>query len=347
MIDFVPVIRFQILARTETGGGPEGPPFYFAREEEVEMAKPFLTYEQQINKLINEKHLQISDRTHAKEILKDIGYFALIGGYKTPFINPMTRIYQNNASFDDVLALYQFDLSLRELVFKYLCLVERKIRQLVSYAFCSKHGELQSAYLNSNNYNNNQKNASDIARLIQLLDYHANHNTEHKYVLHQRTVYNNVPLWVLVNTLTYGQISKFYALLPFQMQSDISKEFPKVNERELEQYLKILTLFRNVCAHNERLYSFRIQIDFPDTVLHNKLGITKKGNQYTLGKRDLFGLVIAFRYLLPKQDFLEFKRSLIRILSRYTKSSHQINKNELLNTMGFPSNWEHITRYQV
>ena len=79
----------------------------------------------------------------------------------------------------------------------------------------------------------------------------------------------------------------------------------------------------------------------------DKLGITKKGNQYTLGKRDLFGLVIAFRYLLPKQDFLEFKRSLISILNRYTKSSYQITKNKLLTMMGFPSDWENITRYQV
>lgn len=259
----------------------------------------------------------------------------------------MTRIYQNNASFEDVLALYQFDLSLRELVFKYLCQVECKIRQLVSYAFCSKHGEQQSAYLNPNNYNNNRKNASDIAYLIQLLDYHANRSKEHKYVLHQRNVYHNVPLWVLVNTLTYGQISKFYALLPFQMQSDISKEFPNMNEKELEQYLKILTLFRNVCAHNERLYSFRIQIDFPDTVLHNKLGIAKKGNQYLLGKRDLFGLVIAFRYLLPKENFLEFKPSLIRVINKYTKSSSQISENTLLAMMGFPANWKDITRYRL
>ena len=311
------------------------------------MAKPFLTYEQQINKLINEKHLQVSNQTYAKEILKDIGYFSLIGGYKTPFINPMTRTYQNNASFDDVLALYQFDLSLRELVFKYLCLVECKIRQLVSYTFCSKHGELQSAYLNPNNYNNSQKNASDVSRLIQILDYHANRNMEHNYILHQRKIYHNVPLWVLVNALTYGQISKFYALLPFQLKSNISKEFPNVNEKELEQYLKILTLFRNVCAHNERLYSFRIQIDFPDTVIHNKLGIAKKGNQYMLGKRDLFGLVIAFRYLLSKQDFLEFKTSFIRILNKYTKTSHQISENKLLDMMGFPSNWKNITRYKI
>lgn len=311
------------------------------------MAKPFLTYDEQIEKLVNEKHLQITDLTYAKTILKNIGYFSLIGGYKTPFINPMTHIYQNNASFDDVLSLYQFDLSLRELVFKYLCQIECKICQLVSYAFCNKHGEQQSAYLNPNNYNNSRKNTSDVAYLIQLLTYHANRNKEHKYVVHQRSVYHNVPLWVLVHTLTYGQISKFYALLPFQMQSDISKEFPNVNEKELERYLKILTLFRNVCAHNERLYSFRIQIDFPDTILHSKLGIAKKGNQYLFGKRDLFGLVIAFRYLLPKQDFLEFKHALIHILNQYAKNNSPISEEALLSLMGFPPNWKSITKYRI
>ena len=127
------------------------------------MTKPFLTYDEQVEKLVNEKHLKITDPAYAKAILKNIGYFSLIGGYKTPFINPMTRIYQNNVSFEDVLALYQFDLSLRELVFKYLCQIECKIRQLVSYAFCSKHGERQSAYLNPDNYNNSRKNTSDVA----------------------------------------------------------------------------------------------------------------------------------------------------------------------------------------
>ncbi len=81
------------------------------------MAKPFLTYDQQLEKLRNEKNLLIDDTEVAKESLKNIGYFSLVGGYKTPFINSMTRIYQNGASFNDILALYQFDLSLRELVF--------------------------------------------------------------------------------------------------------------------------------------------------------------------------------------------------------------------------------------
>lgn len=311
------------------------------------MAKPFLTYEQQLYKLQNEKHLQINDPEAAKEALKNIGYFSLVGGYKTPFINPMTRLYQNNASFEDIYALYQFDLSLRELVFKYLCKIECKIRQLISYSFCSLHGEQQSAYLNPKNYNNAKKNAASIAYLIQILNYQANKNTEHHYVVHQRNVYHNVPLWVLANTLTYGQISKFYSLLPFQLQASISKDFSGINEKNLERCLKVLTLFRNVCAHNERLYSYRTQIDFPDTSLHQKLNIPQKGTQYLYGKRDLFGLVIAFRYLLPRSDFIHFKRSLTHIMQKYIKNNSQISEAVLLNMMGFPLNWKTITRHSI
>jgi len=311
------------------------------------MSKPFLSYDQQLDKLINDKKLIIPDQNKAMSILKNVGYFSLIGGYKDPFINPMTRIYKNNVSIDDIYALYYFDQILRELIFKYLCQIERKIRQLISYNFCHFYGEQQSAYLNPANYNNSKKNSNALNRLISILKYQAYHNTEHLYLVHHRQAHHNVPLWVLVNALSYGQISKFYALLSSQLQSNISKEFPKINERELEQYLKILTLFRNVCAHNERLFSFRTQIDFPDTALHNKLNIRKKGTQYLQGKRDLFGLVIAFRYLLPPQSFLDFKRALIKAIRHCSKQSSQIDTATLLMMMGFPDNWETITYYHI
>ena len=42
------------------------------------------------------------------------------------------------------------------------------------------------------------------------------------------------------------------------------------------KYLKVLTLYRNVCAHNERLFSYHTYIDIPDTLLHEKLSISKK-----------------------------------------------------------------------
>ncbi len=104
------------------------------------MSKPFLTYQQQIQKLTIDKHLIISNVLLAEEKLKDIGYFTLIGGYKHPFRDPMTRQYLENTTFEDILALYQFDYQLRQLVFQYLCKIEGKMRNVISYAFCEIHG---------------------------------------------------------------------------------------------------------------------------------------------------------------------------------------------------------------
>ena len=311
------------------------------------MTKPFLTYQQQIQKLIVEKHLIINDPTLAEEKLRNIGYFSLIGGYKQPFRNPMTRVYVNNTTFEDVWALYQFDNELRELLFNHLCQIEKKMRSLLSYAFCERYGELQSHYLNTASYNYTAANQRGINKLIRILGNLANGNTEYEYVNYQRRVYGNVPLWVLVNTMTFGQISKMYSFLQPGMRSKIARNYTHVNDRELEQYLKVLVLYRNVCAHNERLYSHKVYSEIPDTPLHSKLGITKTGTQYDMGKKDLFGVVIAFRYLLPSEDFRAFKANLDKLIKRYLRKSSRICESELLRAMGFPQNWKNITRYRI
>lgn len=311
------------------------------------MPKPFLTYQQQLNKLTIDKKLIISDNSFALEKLQDIGYFKLIGGYKAPFRDPMTRVYINNTTFEDVFALYEFDNQLGELIFHYLCQVEKKMRSLISYAFCETYGEQQSAYLSAANYNQTKANRYGITKLIYILSRLANTNMEYDYLVYQRRVYQNVPLWVLMNALTFGQLSKMYSVLPTRVRKKVSKNFYHVSDKELEQYLKVLVLYRNVCAHNERLFSHAVYSEVPDTILHAKLGITKNGNQYVCGKKDLFSVVIAFRYLLVKKDFCDFKRELSKIIGRYMKKSHRLSEEQLLKEMGFPGNWKMITRYRI
>lgn len=110
------------------------------------MAKPFLSFEEQINNLENEKGLVIADRAYAERMLREIGYFGLIGGYKSPFKNPTTKKYNDGVAFEDIVALYKFDENLRELFLKYILQFERHIRSLLSYYFTEKHGEQQSCY---------------------------------------------------------------------------------------------------------------------------------------------------------------------------------------------------------
>ena len=311
------------------------------------MAKPFLTYQQQLHKLTDEKHLIVRDMTLAEKKLREIGYFTLIGGYKDPFCDPSTRIYLENTTFEDIYALYQFDNGLRELFFRNICKIEKKMRSTISYAFCELHGEQQSKYLDPANYNYTRRNQQGIHKLIQMLDKLANTNMDYEYLVYQRRVYQNVPLWVLMNALTFGQLSKMYSFLSSRVKSKVSQNFEFVNERQLEQYLKVLVLYRNVCAHNERLFSHKVYSEIPDTILHQKLAIPKNGNQYVMGKKDLFGVVITFRYLLSREDFLSFKRELARAIDKYLRQSQRMSEEQLLSAMGFPGNWKMITRYKL
>lgn len=309
------------------------------------MPKPFMSFSDQIKHLENNKNLIISDHDFAQSMLRQLGYFSLIGGYKTPFKNPTTKKYKDGTNFEDIVALYKFDENLRELFLKYILQIERHLRSLLSYYFTDKHGEQQMHYLNSDNYTQNPRYAADVTRLITTLDKLANRNSDYPYINHQRNTYGNVPLWVLVNGITFGTLSKFYCFTTQDLKVKISKNFDKVNEKQLEQYLSVITKFRNVCAHNERLYSYQTRNDIPNTAIHKKLGIPQIGTQYICGKHDLFAVVIAFRYLLPDADFKKFKVSLSRILKHYLESSGAMSEPDLYRYMGFPSNWKKITSY--
>ena len=310
------------------------------------MPKPFLSFEAQIHYLETDKNLRIPDHEYAKTMLKRIGYFSLIGGYKLPFKNPTTQKYQDGTRFEDIVALYHFDENLRELFLKYILKIERHIRALLSYHFTEKYGEQQSEYLNPANYAMSRKNADGINRLVSALGKLANHNSDYPYINHQRQAYGNVPLWVLFNGVTFGSLSKFYGFTTQDIQSKVAKNFDKVNQKQLEQYLSVITKYRNVCAHGERLFSYQTRNDIQDTALHANLGIPKNGSQYIMGKHDLFAVVITFRYLLPSEDFTRFKASLTSVIQHYLRSPGAMSDIDLYRYMGFPSNWKKLTAYK-
>ena len=234
MVSYLLVIRLQKLAMPATGRKTCGPSFFCTKYMEKNMPKkaikPFITYSEQLNVLTQKKQLNISDLSYAEGKLHDIGYYSLIDGYKDIFYNPMTRTYEEGTNFTDIVALYEFDENLRSLVFKYICHVEQKIRSLISYSFCEAFSENQSAYLNPTNYNISNKNSRDITKLISILTYEANQNTEHSYVVYQRNTYGNVPLWVIMKTLTLGQTSKMYSFMLPSIKSKVSVHYGNITE---------------------------------------------------------------------------------------------------------------------
>ncbi|WP_242860581.1 Abi family protein, partial [Blautia wexlerae] len=120
--------------------------------------------------------------------------------------------------------------------------------------------------------------------------------TDYTYINYYRKTYGEIPLWVLANVLTFGNLSKMFLVFPQSLKSKVSKNFEPLNQHQMEQFLSVLTKYRNVCAHGERLFTYRTVDAIADTPLHKKLSLPQSGNQYEKGKQDLFAVVIAFRY---------------------------------------------------
>lgn len=305
----------------------------------------FFSFNEQVS-LIIEKGIEIKDKDYAKEMLQQIGYFPLIGGYKHLFKIPTTNKYKAGTTIEEIICLYKFDTDLRELFFKYLLEIERYMRSLMSYYFTQYYGVSQKQYLDIKNYNDTKRNHATILKLIATLK-RAITTTDYTYINYYRKTYRNIPLWVLINILTFGNISKMFQVLPQSLKSQVSKNFRQLNQRQMDQFLSVLTKYRNVCAHGERLFTYKTTDSIADTPLHKKLSLPYSGNQYIKGKQDLFAVVIAFKYLLPENDFIEFKRKLTKEINRANKEIKHITETDLLDAMGFPENWMDITKYTL
>lgn len=263
------------------------------------MPQTFFTYEQQLNKLVSEKMLSVPDKEYAREALEQLSYYSLIGGYKEPFKHAASGNYKNGVTFDEIVSLYFFDEELRTLFLKYILHIERHMKSIISYHFCEKYGEQQREYLNPNNYTLTKKNIGEVKRLVYSIQKAISLPSRYTYIAHHANKYANVPLWVAMNALTFGQVSKIYQYIPNDIQCKISQKFPQVTERELHQFITVIARCRNTCAHGERLFSFHIRETIPNTILHKKLGIAQNNGQYALGKQDLFS---SFKRTVTKRN---------------------------------------------
>ena len=229
---------------------------------------------------------------------------------------------------------------------KYILHIERHIKSMFSYHFCEKYGKQQTMYLDINNYNHTKRNHNALIHLTYSLQKVISLPSKYAYIEHSANAYHNVPLWVATNALTFGQISKMYQYATTDIRTKISKNFPNVTEKQLHQFINIIGKCRNVCAHGERLFSFKVNETIPDTRLHQKLQIKRQNNQYIYGKQDLFAVVIALRYLISNDEFKQFKTNLSKLIKTVLKQCPHLTEEQLLDNMGFPANWKKISRYK-
>ena len=315
--------------------------------------KEFKTVKEQID-LLKSRNILFNDETKAEKILLNNNYYNIINGYKDLFLDSSNKDnYKLGTNFEEIYALYEFDRQLRNIFLEYILKIENSLRSLIAYYFSYEYGndnylklENFETFENTNvTFEKKMQNIKFIQSLIGNINKNIAKNIDNKYINHYIVNYGFIPMWVLVNILSFGEICNFYRLMKQRERTKIAIEF-NINENDLYSLLNILNKTRNLCAHDERLYNYEYPTftSINDTKYHQLLNISKTNARYNMGKNDLFAVIISLKLLLPKDDYNKFHSKLFSRIMSIQSKLHTIKLNDVLNSMKFPSNWHDIIK---
>ena len=212
--------------------------------------KEYMSTNNLIDYLIN-KGVKINDRTFVYNVIEKYSYYSLINTYKDIF-KDINGNYINNVTFDEIYALFEFDKNLKIVFLKYILEIEYLIRTKVSETISLNYGIKE--YLIESNFDGNNSHTVEVINKIK--EEIKRQKDKHNAVKHYLNVYGYLPPFVLVKILSFGELSKLCNILKQKDRQLISKSF-KISDKLLNQILTNISMIRNICAHNDRLYNFR------------------------------------------------------------------------------------------
>lgn len=302
------------------------------------MKKEFKTIEEQVE-ILKRKGLIIEDEEETKEILLRENYF-FINGYRLLLMNSYSdKTFVKGSTFKELYALFLFDRSMRNIIFKYLLIIENQLKSITSYQLSKKYGYQEKDYLNPKNFTEDRSKIRRVKDLIEKMKRQVRINgTKHNATLHYIKNYGYVPMWVLVKVLSFGIVCELYSVLKKEDQIEIASVF-NVSTEYLEDFLPILANYRNLCAHEDIMFDHKTEKVIPDTEYHEKLNIFKMDDEYIYGKNDIFAVIIMLKYLLRKEDFRIMLKEIDYEKELLDSRIDSIPIEKILDRMGIPKNY--------
>lgn len=219
--------------------------------------KQALTFADQVA-LLQQRGLVIGDSAAAERTLSDISYYRL-SGYWYPFRERVNGVLQSHfvpgSSFDEVLALYEFDRKLRLLVMDAIERVEVAIRTAVTYRLGMVYGPF--GHEDPTNFHPQFNHAKWIAALRD-----ETARSSDAFVAHYRANYAGfpaMPIWMTSELISMGSLSFLYKGMQSKDKSAVAAGF-NLHPKRLQDWLHVLTYVRNVCAHHSRLWNRELAI---------------------------------------------------------------------------------------
>ena len=305
--------------------------------------KEFKTLDEQIE-ILKSRGLVINDIDKTKELLLRENYF-FINGYRHIFMkNHKDSLFIPGTTFEELYAVFQFDRSFRNVLFKNLLIVENNLKSILSYGLSKKYGIREKDYLKMSNFSQDIKKVRQVNDVLSKIKRQIKLNgRQHTATLHYLSNYGYVPLWILVKLLSFGMINELYSILKPEDKLNIASYY-NLDVETLGIYIALLSNYRNLCAHEDIVFEHKTQKEIPDTRYHRELDIPMMNDEYIYGKNDIFAVVIMLKFMLNESDFTDFINEVNYDLCLLDGRVNIIPQDKILDRMGFPANWEEIAK---
>ena len=271
------------------------------------------------------KGVKISNKKQALNKINMYSYYNIINTYKDVF-KKEDGSYKENVSFEEIYALFEFDKNIRNIFLKYSLEIEMILKSYLPETISSKYG-IQNYLLKENfDYALNEKIINESIGAIK--EEIAKQNGKHDAVTHYMSKYGFIPPFVLTKILTFGELSRLYGMLKQSDRQNISKKF-KLSDKVLKQIIMNITMVRNICAHNDRLFSF-----------HSKFRISFKyiDKNYNSSSVNIYMIMKSIELMLPEDKKHDFKKQINGEIKELKNNLKSIKIDRILNLMGIYKN---------
>ncbi len=313
--------------------------------------KPFKTLDEQIA-ILRARKLIIDDEERVKKYLLSNGYYNVINGYSKFFPRNIDE-YVGGTTFAEVSKLCLFDKQLKQAMLEAILLAELHIKSIFAHRFSEAFPNKPYAYLCIDCYNPNK--VLSITRTINLLSSRIQQQKKipGSSINHYITKHNDVPIWVLINQIDFGELRYMLHNSLLRVQNNVARDMCSFMEQNMSNapvfppeimmsFIDNINEIRNICAHNSRLLGYQCKSDSKYwKPLCDICGISSHEQ-----RRNVYSVFISLQCFLSHFEYATLHNKFLKAMKRLNKDLSSINIGVILNSLGFPEDW-HLQNTQM
>ena len=224
--------------------------FYFYDDMNIYTKQP-LSIADQIARL-KAQGLVINDEELATKILGEVSYFRFAAYLRPMEADKQTHQFKPGSTFENAVALYEFDNALRQLLFTAIQRIEVALRSKIIQHFSMRHGTFW--FMQMPLHDSEHRFLENLGAL----DREVSRSKEDFIKEHFRN-YDKPefpPAWKTLELASFGTLSKLsYNFADKKVKKLVAREFNLPQHEVLESWIRSLSALRNHCAHHARLWN--------------------------------------------------------------------------------------------